>query len=641
MGIFLRTILLGLITGSIYALASTGLVLTYKTSGVLNFGYGALAMFTTFVHWTFAVQWGWPVWASALVVLLVVAPLLGLFLDNQLFSRIQGQPMVINVIATVGLTVLLQGFVLLIWGGETRRVPSLFPQGTVGLPGGANIGSDQIAVFLVAAGAAGLLAAMFRLTRIGVAFRAVVDNRPVAGLMAVNTGLISGAAWALGTAFAALTGILLTPQLLLDSRFLPFVVISNVLGAAIIGYMRSMPLAYAGGLLLGVIESLLIQYGKFGGVLRNMRFAVPFLIVTLAVLVAPRAVRIAGLGASFVVRTREAVEEAPRLARAGVGAATFGVLALVPPLASESPSWLIAMTRGMVMAIVFLSIVILTGYSGQISLGHTAFMGISAFTAAHLVADLGVPVWAAFALGALATVPAGALIGVVAVRLHGLFLALMTLGFAFVTQEMFFNDIGVSGGTSGFPLPRPPGATGDSAFFYLVLAVFAACALVAVNLRTGRTGRVLAAMRDSETASRSLGVNVFKYKVIIFSLSALMAGVGAILGGMQTETVGQLDYIPFLSLFLVTLAVVGGIFHVGGAIVSGLLFGIYPQLFGDIEVMARIQFILFGMGATLALAQNPEGLFGELRRGGAAIRRLASRGRPRPAAPVPVSGGER
>jgi ABC-type branched-subunit amino acid transport system permease subunit len=459
--------------------------------------------------------------------------------------------------------------------------------------------------------------------------------------MAINTGMVSGMAWAIGTAFAALTGILLTPQLSLDPQFLPILVVANVLGAAIIGYLRSLPLAYAGGLLIGVAQHLIIQYGDFTGFLQNIRFAVPFIVVVIALLVAPKAVRLAGLGASFVVRAREETEESTPRARVAVGAAVFGGLALIPVIASGSPSWLVSMTRGMVMSIVFLSIVILTGYSGQISLGHTAFMGISAYTAAHLAADLGMPVWLAFALGALASVPAGALIGVIAVRLHGLFLALMTLGFAFVAQELFFNDQSVSGGLSGFPLHRPAGVKGDSAFFYLVLAVFAACAVVAVNLRTGRTGRVLAGMRDSETASRSLGINVFKYKVIIFSLSALMAGVGAILGGMQTETIGQRDFIPFLSLFLVTLAVVGGIFHVGGAIASGLLFGLYPQLFGNIEIMGRIQFILFGLGATLALAQNPEGIFGELRRLGAFVRRQAARrGPPVVPAPVPLAGGQ-
>jgi branched-subunit amino acid ABC-type transport system permease component len=642
MGIFLRTLLLGIVTGSVYALASTGLVLTFRTSGVLNFGYGALAMFTTFVHWQFTVTWGWPVVVSALVVLLVVAPLIGLFLDTQLFSRIQGQPMVISIIATVGLTVLLQGLVYVIWGADSRPVPSLFPQGTIGLPGGANIGTDQVAILIVAAGSAGLLAALLRFTRIGVSFRAVVDNRPIAGLMAVNTGMVSGLAWALGTSFAALTGILLAPQIFLDPLRLPLLVISTVFGAAIIGYLRSLPLAWAGGILLGVIQSLLIQYGHFQGVLRNMRFAVPFIIVILAVLLAPKSLRLAGLGASFVVRTREQLEDAPQSARTLLSLIVFGGLALVPILASQSPSWLIAMTTGMVQAIIFLSIVILTGYSGQISLGHTAFMGLSAYAAGHLVADAGVPIWLAFVLGALVSVPVGGLIGVIAVRLQGLFLALMTLGLAFVAQEMFFNDNAISGGLSGFPLPRPHELQGDRAFFYFVLAVFAACAVLAVNLRNGRMGRVLAAMRDSETASRAIGVNVFKYKVIIFAMSAMMAGVGAILGAWRTGTIGQIDFVPFLSLFLVTLAVVGGIFHVGGAIASGLLFGLYPQLLGD-TVLANYQFIFFGLGATLALAKNPEGLFGELRRLGHALLRARGRGGVphRTPAPAPVGGGQK
>jgi ABC-type branched-subunit amino acid transport system permease subunit len=643
-GTFLRTIILGLISGSVFALASTGLVLTYKASGVLNFGYGALAMFNAFLYWQMSVEWGWPVWLAALVVVALIAPLIGIFLDTQLFSRLHGQPMIISIIATVGLIVLLQGTVNLIWGGDTKSVPSLFPSGTVELPGGVRIGLDELAGFFVATIAAGALGAMFRFTRVGVAFRAVVDNRPVADLMAINSSAISALAWALGTAFAGLTGILLASSLgLLDPLFLPFFVISVVFGAAIFGYMRSLPLAYAGGFVLGVAQALLRQYwddlvpAGIAERVRNVDRAIPFIIVVVAVLMAPRALRLAGQGTSFVVRFREVSTTMSVRARAAVVAAVFGTLAIVP--ATGSLTWVSSMTRSMALAIIFLSIVILTGYSGQISLGHSAFMGIAAFSAAHFVGDLGAPVWLAMVAGVLCVIPAGALIGVVAVRLHGLFLALMTLGFAYVADEMFFNQNAISGGFSGISLPRPEGASSDTAFYYVALVALVLASLLAVNLRSGRTGRILAAMRDSETATRAVGVNTVLYKVVIFSLSAALAGLGAILHAQITEVVGQRDAGPFISLFYVALVVVGGIFHVGGALVSGMLFGIYELLFRDVEIMSRIQFILFGLGATLALAQNPEGMFGELRRGAAAIAKLARR-RPPAASPAPVTGGQ-
>lgn len=637
MDIFLRTLLLGIASGSVYALASTGLVLTYKISGVLNLGYGSLALFTGFVYWNFAVEWGWPPWLAALIVVLVVAPAIGIFLDTQLFRRIEGQPPVIGIIATVGLFVLLLGFVQFIWKGATRIPPSLFPSGTVPLPGGANIGVEQLGIIAVAAASAGLLAALLRFTRIGVAFRAVVDNRPVAGLMAINTPFVSGMAWALGTSFAALTGILLGPQLFLDPLTFPPFIIAFVLGAAIVGYMRSLPLAYVGGIAIGVAEALIIQYGSGNALLANLRTALPFLFITVLVLAAPKAVRIAGLGASFVVRTREIAGQASALARNGAGVVAFGLLALAPVLTGGSISWTIALTIGVTNAIVFLSLVILTGYSGQISLGQTAFMGIATFSAGHLAADAGLSMWIALPIGALAAVPAGALIGIVAVRLHGLFLALMTLAFAFMAQGLFFDKPGISGGEGGVPVPRPPGFADETAFYYLALAILVACALLAVNLRSGRTGRVLAAMRDSETASRSLGINVFKYKVFIFGLSAFIAGLGGILNSMILQQANVRTFAPFFSLIYMTVAVVGGIFHIGGAIVIGLFFGLYNKIL-PFKVFGDIQLILFGLGATLALAQNPEGMFGELRRGAAAIRRAFSR-RPSPEA-APVAGGQ-
>jgi branched-chain amino acid transport system permease protein len=296
----------------------------------------------------------------------------------------------------------------------------------------------------------------------------------------------------------------------------------------------------------------------------------------------------------------------------------------------------------MTQAIIFLSIVILTGYSGQISLGHTAFIGLAAFTTGHLVADTGMNVWLALFLGALAAVPAGALIGIVAVRLHGLYLALITLAFAFMAQQLFFQEPSVSGSEGIISVPRPEGFEGDNAFYYLALIVLVIGAVLALNLRTGRTGRVLAGIRDSETATRSLGISVAKYKVLIFSLSALMAAFGGILTAMQRGQAARLDFIPFYSLFFVTVAVVGGVFHIGGAVAAGLLTGLFPFIFRNNPAILDLQFILFGLGATLALAKNPEGMFGELRRGGNAILRALQRGggaRPTPE-PAPVAGGQ-
>jgi ABC-type branched-subunit amino acid transport system permease subunit len=641
MEVFLRTVLIGLVTGSIYALASTGLVLTYKTSGILNLGYGGLALFTTFIHWHLTIRWGWPVWLSAIVVVLLIAPLIGVFLDTQLFRRIEGQPIVIGVIASVGLYVLLLGLVFRIWGTETREVLNPFPTTNVSIPGGATISVDRLLVLLVAAAAAGLLGALLKFTRIGVAFRAVVDNRPVAGLMAINTGFVSAAAWALGTSFAALTGILLAPRLLLDPNLFPAFIIAFVLGAAMLGYLRSLPLAFAGGLLIGLIESFFVQYGTFRGFAGNLGKAAPFVLMTGLVLFAPKALRRAGLGASFIVRTREVAGQAPAIARIGVAVVFFGLLALVP-IAVNSISWRLNLLTGIIQALLCLSIVMLTGYSGQISLGHTAFMGIAAFTTAHLAADAGMSAWLAFLLGALAAVPAGALIGIIAVRVHGLYLALMTLAFAFMTQQVFFQTTWVSGNEGRLPVPRPEGFEGDNAFYYLSLIVLVIAVVVAANLRTGRTGRVLAAIRDSETATRSLGINVAKYKVIIFSLSAFIAAIAGTLIAMQRGQVARLDFLPFFAIVIVVITVVGGIFHIGGAIAAGMLTGVFGFLSGRYRWLGEYQLIFFGLGATFALANNPEAMFGEMRRGGVALIESFRRSKPPTRAePAPVAGAQR
>jgi branched-chain amino acid transport system permease protein len=641
MQVFIRTLILGIVSGSVYALASVGLVLTYKTSGVLNFGYGSIALFTSYIHWSLIQGWHLPVWLSAVIVVGVIAPLIGAFLDTSVFRGIEGQPQIISVIATVGIFVLFEGLVYLFWNGTSHRVPSLFPAGVVHLPGGTIIGKDQFGILAVAVVAALGLGAMLRYTRIGVSFRAVVSNRQVAGLMAINSGFISGLSWALGIAFAALMGVLLTPQTLLDPLYLPPFIIAFVLGAAVIGYMRSLPLAWVGGILIGIVQSFFIQYVRSQGFISKVSDSIPFILITLAVLFAPRAIRQSGIGASFVVRTRETVRSASKNARFSVAVASFGFLALIPLWATGS--WTYAVFYGMTLSIVFISLVVLTGYSGQISLGHTAFMGIAAFGAAHAVRDAHLPMWVAMFVGALAAVPAGNLIGFIAVRVHGLYLALMTLAFAFLADSLFFQSASISGGEGGIAVARPAGFGSDKAFFYLVLGFLILFSLIAVNLRTGRTGRVLAGMRDSETASRSLGIPVTKYKVLIFGLSAFIAGMGGVLFAMILETATSRTFIPFYALFYVAVAVLGGIFDVGGAIAGGLLFGIYGKLssYTPLSFLNRIQFILFGLGATVALARNPEGLIAELRRGGAAIMRLFERkSRSTRSSPVPVAGGQ-
>lgn len=637
MAVLLSTILIGLASGSVYGFAATGLVLIYKTTRVLNLGYGALAMFLTFIYWQFAVNYRWPLWLSALLVVLVIAPLIGFFLDWQLFRRIEDQPIVIGLIATVGLIVLLQGIVYVIWGSDSQTVPSLFPQGSVKIPGGATLGVDQLLIIVVAVGASAGLGLMLRYTRIGIAFRAVVDNRPVAGLMALNTNLISGAAWALGTSFAALTGILLAPRLFLEPITLPFFIISFLLASAMVGYLRSLPLAFLGGIMLGILQALLVQYVTFRG-LGNLSNAVPFVIVTILLLLAPRSLRRVTSG-SFVVRTRELAVHAPRSVSVGVGVAVLGVLAVIPVL-TQSISWNRSLAQGMIYAVLFLSLVILTGFSGQISLGHTAFMGIAAFTAAHIATNLGWSPWLAFLVGSLAAVPAGALLGLIAVRLHGLFLGLMTLAFAFMAQDLFFYRTWVSGREGNVPLPRPALFKSDARFYYLALIVLVVSLVIAANLRSGRTGRVLAALRDSETGTRSLGINVAKYKILIFSLSAFIGAASGILLSMQKESVARLDFLPYISMILLTVVVVGGVFHLGGAIAAGLLFGLFQQVFRNNDFILSMQLIFFGLGATLALAKNPEGAFGELRRGGNAILRMLGGGGRRSPEPVPVAGGQ-
>lgn len=591
--------IVGVVTGSIYAVAASGLVVTYTTSGVFNIAHGAVGMLMAFLYWQVRFDWGWPAAASLAFVLLVAAPLLGVVIERTLARDLAKASLVSSLVVTIGLLLVLMGLALNVWPPEGRRVDGFFS------PGGFDLGPvfvtwhQTVTVLVALAVAAGLRLLMFR-TRAGVTMRAVVDHRSLASLVGARPALSSSLSWALGSSLAALAGILLAPVLQLNVQALTLLVV-NAYAAAMVGRLRSVPLTFVGAMALGLIESYAVGYLPSDGAFTNLRVAIPTLML-FVILIAMPEVRLRA-GSTVVARMPSIVSARGSVLRLGalvIAASAFAAAADEGTLSQVAP--------GLALGLVALSLVPLTGWAGQVSLCQMTFAGLGAFAMVKFGAD-------GAAIGLLAAVaiavPVGALVALPALRLRGLYLALATLAFAVLMDKVFFIRADVFGNLGAVRVERLNLAgvslAGERAYFVLLATAFGVIAVALLALRRGSFGRRLSALRDSPVACTMMGLDTTVTKLQVFALSSAIAALGGALyaGLRQTATAG--DYTMFSSLPVVLLAVLGGITAVSGALVGGLVLAGFPVLADHVSWLEGLS--ILGPGIIgITLARRPHGL---------------------------------
>jgi ABC-type branched-subunit amino acid transport system ATPase component/branched-subunit amino acid ABC-type transport system permease component len=547
-------IVTGLTAGAVYGLAAVGLVLTYKTSGVFNFAHGAMATVAAYAFYALHISHGvsWPV--AALVCIVIVGPAMGLVLE--LLARAVGTATLeARVAATVGVLLIVEAAVVLIYGStQVRTVPVFLPSGHFKLFGTA-VGYADVITFGVAVVATAVLSAILRLSRSGLAMRAVVEDPALLDLAGTSPVATRRLAWCIGAGLAAMSGVLFAPLLPLDPVHLTLLVV-QAFGAAAIGRFTSLPFSFLGGLIIGVLASVATKYFD-SGLLGGVPSALPFLALFVVLLVLPRRFLVER---SRAVQRRRSDWTAPGALQLGSGVLVLAGLACVPLFAGiHLTDW----TTALAMVIVFLSLGLLVRTSGQVSLCHVAFTAIGAAGLSHLTTGAGLPWLPALVVSGLIAVPIGALLSIPAIRLSGLYLALATFGFGVVLQVMFYTQGYMFGATgAGLSPPRPDvfGLAGDTRFYELVLAIAALATLFVVAANRGRLGRLLRGMADSPTALRTNGVTVDVTRVLVFCISAFMAAIGGALAGAAQLTVSADSYPPLLSVtyFAVIVIVVGG-----------------------------------------------------------------------------------
>jgi branched-chain amino acid transport system permease protein len=594
--------LFGLMLGCVYAIAAMGLVLTYTVTGVFNFAHGAVGMLAAFCYFELRVRHDVPTPIAVLLVVLLLAPLMGLVVER-LLRRFQHADFATSLVVTVALTVGFLGLAQKLFDpGEARNLPLLFGEHRFELFS-VPITYDRLAQVVIAAAVAfGLRFLLFR-TPLGARMRAVVDDGELARLNGVRSITVARLSWVIGFALAALGGILFAGGQNLNAIVLTLLVL-NVYGAAMVGRLTSLPLTFLGAVVLGLCQELtnVSWLWPDSETFTRLQLAIPGIFLIVAVLLVPSFRLSAG---RLVGRDEPAV---PDLRRSLVTAAVViaGVAALVGLVSGDADSYV---AQGMVVATIALSLVALTGLSGQVSLTQYLFVGVGAFVTGKLFG--GDSVAGMLAGGAVAAV-LGAVVALPAVRLRGLHLALSTFGIALVGRDVILGDprvFGLGGLSVGRPEVLGLSTHSDAAFAVWSAIVFSLLAVIVGVVRRSWFGRQLTAVRDSELAAATLGLRVRRTKVAVFAFSAFIAGcAGALFGGLTSAVQGS-HFDPVNSLVILLFAYVGGITTVFGALLAGALFALLGYAQANVADLAGLAFVVVG-AAAIGLGRQPNGIGG-------------------------------
>ena len=638
MNTFLIFLIIGIVTGAIYSIAAAGLVLTYATSRVFNFAHGAVGMVMAYLAYTFWVSQGLPEWVALVLTVLVVAPAIGVLLDWAVMRWLERASVAQRLVVTLTLLVLCQGLASLIWGrGQyvTEVMPSIFSSSTFSPVHGLDVTYDQLADVIVAAVVAGGLWLLLKRTRIGTVMRGVVDDRALTELHGLNPRLVTSLSWAIGMSLAALAAILLAPGVSMDITTLSLLVVSAY-GAAIVGGLTSLPWTFVGAMILGIGSSLMVGYLPPTNLVQNITDAAPFIL--LFVVLSLRRQRY-----GEQERVRSFREPSPPRLRTMLVMAAVGLILVILVTPHLSSVYQLVVGNGIIYAGILLSLILVTGMAGQISLAQFSFLGFGDVLLSHLSIGAGLPYWAALIVATVSTALLGALVALPALRLRGLYLALSTLAFALLMDNVFFASSAIfpeQGAGINVPAPSIFGLTARSytSIAAVALVAVAACAIGIVELRKRRFGRALAALRDAPSAASALGLNVVRTKLVVFTVASGMAGLmGCLYGSLYHQALSS-QFVYLNSLIALLILSIYGISSVSGAFVGALFYSLFylmiPNWITDQNIVNAIQPLGIGL-AVFALAQHPEGAIAQNR---AAIARWRERRAQRTTPAVALAG---
>jgi ABC-type branched-subunit amino acid transport system ATPase component/branched-subunit amino acid ABC-type transport system permease component len=560
----IRFALLGLGIGATYALASQGLIIIYRGSGVLNFALGAVGMSGAYVWWELTTNQGWA-FLPGLVAGVLFATVVGALVHLLIMRPLRHSAPLVRVIATLGVLITLQSIAVLRYTATSKFVQSDLPTDIVHIHNTITISADRLILVGIAIVLTGLLWLFYRYTRFGLSTAAVAESERSASALGLSPDTIAALNWGFGCGLAGLAAILIVPIVTLQPAVLTNLVLAATAAALVAGF-RSFPIALVAGLVVGIAQTEVTRYVEQTGV----GTAVPFILIVIWLVIRGQALPLR----DYLLQRLPTIGTG-RINRGGIA---LGLLVGVVLLAATPPIWIDAFTVTICVGVILLSIVVLTGYTGQLSLAQFAFAGFGAWVGGRLLATTDIPFLLGVLIGIVATIPLGILFGLPAVRTRGINLAIVTLGLGSAVELVLFSNTDFTGGFGGTQIGEPtlfglninaaahPTRYGLMALFCLVVV-----ALIVGNIRRGRAGRRLIAVRTNERAAAALGISVSGAKLYAFAVGAAIAGLGGILLAFRTPSISFAEFTSFSSITMVAYAMIGGIGYLFGPVIGATL----------------------------------------------------------------------
>jgi ABC-type branched-subunit amino acid transport system permease subunit len=632
MSSYILFLILGLGSGATYAILGLGLVLKYRSAGVVDFAHGALAMWIAYVFVDLrtngVLQFPWIViphqvtigsagidTTLAVVISLVYAALLGAILYLAVYRPLRGSAPLTRICASVGVMLAFQAVAVLNFGTQSKTTPAILPSTPVTISG-LSFPSDRIYFTGIVLLLSIVFAAIYRYTRFGLATRAGAENSRGASLIGISADRVALANYVIATVMAGAAGILIAPIANLDpTSYTLFIV--PALGVALVGRFESFWIVALAGVMLGMLQSEIIKFQATWTWFPtgNVGEALPFILIIATMSLRARSVL--ARGETSVQRNPTVARPRNPLASAAV-CLVAGTIILIVLQGSLRNAFISSMT----FTCVALSLVLLTGYVGQVSLAQMTFAGVGGFMLGHISHGWGLGFPLSLLAAGLCAVPVGVLIGLPALRLRGVNLAVVTLGAAFTADALIFNSQGFSGGLTGLPI-KPPHLLGlDLAiskghayprviFGLMVLIIVVLMGLLVARLRNGAAGRMLLAVRSNERAAASVGINVAQAKLMAFAIAAFIAGIGGALTGYQQGTLTSDGFSTFVSLGLLAIVYVAGIGRISGAVFAGIMMsatGFFVTFLDEQFSIGKYQTIVAGVLLVVTAIANPDGV---------------------------------
>lgn len=604
-----RFALLGLGVGALYAFASQGLIVIFRGTGVLNFSLGATGIAGVFLQYELQYEHGHNFWvASFFGILLSIT--LGVLTHWVVLRPLQRKRAsnLIQLLATLGVLVTVQAGVVIRYGSKPRQVPSMLPVNRVTLYGDVSITVDRLILLAIGSAAAFVLWFVYRSSKFGIETEAVSESERSAAAVGVSPNKIAVLNWGLGSAAACIGGILVVPVMTLQVTAMTSLVLA-ALAAALVADFKSFPIATLAGYVIGMGQTLIGRFWDQQGAGQSL----PFVIIIVMLVVKGRS-----------IPTRD--HYLRRLPAIGNGRMSwdwtiFLAGAIVFLMLTKDTKWIDALTVTLCAAIVLLSIVVVTGYAGQLSLAQYAMAGFGAWVAGRLVAVYQIPFLLGLAAGIAAAVPLGMIFALPAVRTRGINLAIVTLGLGTAIELMLFNNGNYTGGIHGTPVGNPSlfgfeisSIRYPARYGIFVLGMALLAVVLVANVRRGRSGRRLIAVRTNERAAASLGINIVAAKLFAFAFASALAALGGILLAFRLTSVSYQSFTNFTSITYAGLSLVGGVGHLLGAFVGAMMAtaGFNQEVMESTwsGVGEYVQ-LISGIAILLVVLYNPDGVAAE------------------------------